>query len=226
MISNSCTSDSETPARDSAFGIASVGASPVRTGSTPTDAQPRTTPSGVSPREDATSAEVSTIADAASLMPEELPAVMENPSISGCSTFSPASRSMEVFRRGCSSVSKTISVPVAVRTLSGTISAVNRPASIAATARWCERSAHASISSRETRASCAVFQPTVIDMSSNGASGVPGCDGGIQRSCQSWVPGIRSASRARSTRTRHRRDHGPVHPGHDPGGGGLDRGQA
>ena len=81
---------------------------------------------------------------------------------------------MEVFRRGCSSVPRTISVPVAVRTLSGTISAVNRPASIAATARWCERSAHASISSRETRGNCAVFQPTVIDMSSNGASGVPG----------------------------------------------------
>jgi hypothetical protein len=98
---------------------------------------------------------------------------------------------MEVLRRGCSSVSKTISSPAAVRTLSGTISAANRPASIAAIARRWERSAHASISSREIPASCAVFHPTVIDMSSNGASGVPGCDGGIQRSCQSWVPGIR-----------------------------------
>ena len=191
LISNSFTSDSEMPARDSAFGIASVGASPVRTGSTPTDAQPLTTPSGVSPCAAATSAEVRTTADAASLMPEELPAVMENPGISGCSTLSPASRSMEVLRRGCSSVSKTISAPAAVRTLSGTISAANRPSSIAAIARRWERSAHSSISSRETPASCAVFQPTVIDMSSNGASGVPGCDRGIQRSSHSWVPGIR-----------------------------------
>jgi hypothetical protein len=127
-------------------------------------------------------------------MPEEFPAVMENPEISGCSTLSPASRSMEVLRRGCSSVSKTISAPAAVRTLSGTISAANRPSSIAAMARRWERSAHASISSRETPASCTVFQPTVIDMSSNGASGVPGCDCGIQRSCQSWVPGIRMRS--------------------------------
>ena len=43
---------------------------------------------------------------------------------------------------------------------------------MAATARWWERSAQASISSRVTSAWTAAFQPTVIDMSRLGASGV------------------------------------------------------
>jgi hypothetical protein len=37
----------------------------------------------------------------------------------------------------------------------------------------------------------AVFQPTVIDMSRVGASGVSGCDGGIHGSTNSRVPGTR-----------------------------------
>ncbi len=49
---------------------------------------------------------------------------------------------------------------------------MNFPASMAATARWWERKAQASISSRVTLASTAAFQPTVMDMSRLGASGV------------------------------------------------------
>ena len=49
---------------------------------------------------------------------------------------------------------------------------------MAATARWCERSAQASISSRVTPASTAAFHPTVIDMSRLGVGrlGVAGRD--------------------------------------------------
>ena len=43
---------------------------------------------------------------AASLVPDELPAVTLKPSISGCNTLRPARVSREVFRRGCSSSAK------------------------------------------------------------------------------------------------------------------------
>ncbi len=59
-------------------------------------------------------------------------------------------------------------------------------------ARWCERSAQASISSRLIPAAWAVFHPTVIDMSRVGASGDSTCVGGIHRSSNSRVgPGMR-----------------------------------
>ena len=78
-----------------------------------------------------------------------------------------ASASAEVSRRGPSSVSKTASSSrtrppssTQVRsTISGTISSLNLPASIAATARWFERSAKASWSSRLTLNSRATFSP-------------------------------------------------------------------
>ena len=63
-----------------------------------------------------------------------------------------------------------------------------------ATARWCERSAHASISSRVTPASTAAFQPTVIDMSMFGAFGRSRWVGENQSS-QSSVPGARRVDR-------------------------------
>lgn len=116
---------------------------------------------------------------------------MENPSISGCSTFSAASFPALVSRRGCSSVSKTETAPSRPVTRTGTISSANRPSSMARTARSWERSAQASISSRVSPASRAVFQPTRTAMSSLGASGVGAWVGAIQGSCQSSVPGVR-----------------------------------
>ncbi len=65
---------------------------------------------------------------------------------------------------------------------------------MAATARWCERSAQASISSRVTPASTAAFHPTVIDMSRLGAVGRSRWVGDIQSS-HSSVPGTRRVVR-------------------------------
>ena len=121
-----------------------------------------------------------TMAAAPSLAPAALPAVMLNPSISGCSGFSEASFSRLVSRRGCSSTAKVIVVPSRRFTSRGTISSSKLPASMAATARWCERRAQASISSRVTPALTAAFQPTVMDMSMFGASGLSRWLGDIQ----------------------------------------------
>ena len=119
---------------------------------------------------------------------------MLNPSISGWITFSDASFSRVVSRRGCSSTAKVTCVPSRRVTSTGTISSTKRPASMAAIARWCERSAQASISSRLTPAWTAAFHPTVMDMSSHGASGVSGWLGGAQSS-HSSVPRARRRSR-------------------------------
>jgi hypothetical protein len=64
-----------------------------------------------------------------------LPAVIENPSISGCSTGRAARRSNVVSRRGNSSIAKSSTVPSGRVTFKGRISSVNLPASIAAIAR-------------------------------------------------------------------------------------------
>ena len=65
---------------------------------------------------------------------------------------------------------------------------------MAVTARWCDRRAQASISSRVTPALTAAFQPTVMDMSMLGASGLSRWLGDIQ-SDQSSVPGTRRVDR-------------------------------
>ena len=65
---------------------------------------------------------------------------------------------------------------------------------MAATARWWDRRAHASISSRVTPAETAAFQPTVMDMSMLGASGLSRWLGDIQ-SAHSSVPGMRRVDR-------------------------------
>ena len=126
------------PARSSAFGMASIGAMPVRAGSTPTDAHARTVASGASPRAAARSADATHTAAAPSLSPAELPAVMEKPSISGWSGGSAAIFSSVLDRRGCSSTAQTRVSPALV-TVMGTISSTKRPSSMAATARWWER---------------------------------------------------------------------------------------
>ena len=173
--------------------MTSSGARPIRAGSVAVAAQARTTASASRSLSAASSLETTMTAAAASFMPLALPAVMEKSSISGWSGLSEASFSRVVPRRGCSSVSKVTVVPSAWRAWTGTISSLNAPASMAATARWWERNAQASISSRVRPTSLAVFQPTEIDMSMLGASGVSGCVGGIQRSVNwSSVPGVRN----------------------------------
>ena len=95
--------------------------------------------------------------------PGALPAVVVP---SGSNTgLSEASFSSEVSRRGLSSASSS---PTA------TISSAKRPASIAATARWCERNAQASCSSREmpssreTNDACSTMcLPSKVEMSAS-----------------------------------------------------------
>ena len=101
---------------------------------------------------------------------------------------------MDVSRRGCSSTSKVNVVPSRRVTSIGKISSAKAPLSMPATARWCERRAQASRSSRVRPASTAVFHPTVIDMSRLGASGVLRWVGDIHSS-QSSVPGTRRMAR-------------------------------
>src|SRR6476659_6518969 len=82
LISTSATSSVSSPARASAFGTATVGPRPVSAGATPADAHDRTVASGSSPLAAAYPSSHRTIAHDASLMPDELPAVTENPGIS------------------------------------------------------------------------------------------------------------------------------------------------
>ena len=187
LISHSVTSPGASPARSSTLPITFTAPRPVSFGSTAAEAQALTEPSTFSPADRAKSSSASVSAAAASLVPLLLPAVMENPSISGCSTFSDASFSRLVSRRGCSSTLNSTSASSRPLIFNGTISSTKAPLSIAAIARWCERNAHASISSRLIPTACAVFHPTVIDMSRPGASGVSTCVGGIHRSSNSRV---------------------------------------
>ncbi len=119
-----------------------------------------------------------------------MPAVIGKSGISGCNGLSVAIFSIVLLRRGCSSVSKILVVPSRIVTSMATISSCRRPSSIAAIARSCERTAHASQSARVSPADCAVLYPTVMDMSKAGASGVAGCDGDIHCSYSS-VPSLR-----------------------------------
>ena len=71
-----------------------------------------------------------------SLRLDELPAVTVPPALNN--GRSAASFSIEVSRRGCSSVSKIVTLPLRSRSSIGMISSANRPSSIAAIARACE----------------------------------------------------------------------------------------
>ena len=137
---------------------------------------------------------------APSLRPDELPAVMLKSSISGWSGFSAASFSI-VRRRGAGArrPRRSRSSPSRRFTSIGKISSSKRPSSIASTARRCDRTAQSSMSSRVSPAFCAVFQPTVIDMSNAGASGVSGWLGDIH-GAKSSVPS--DALHRRSARSR------------------------
>ena len=89
-----------------------------------------------------------TSAAAPSVMPGALPAVTVPPS-GWKAGFSLASASRLESARGPSSTLTTVG-PFLPGTVTGTISSSKRPASCAAMARWCERSANSSCASRET----------------------------------------------------------------------------
>ena len=120
---------------------------PVSRGATPTDVQARMVASGCRPSAVASSSETSASAAAASFDPQALPAVMENPSISGCSGGSAATFASDVVALGCSSAVNSTTEPSRRVTLIGKISSAKRPVAVASTARWWERTAQASICS-------------------------------------------------------------------------------
>jgi hypothetical protein len=101
------------------------------------------------------SSDARTSAAAPSFTPGAFPAVVE-PSETNTGR-SEASFSIEVSRRGPSSVETTVS-PFRPRTVTGAISSAKRPLSIAARARWWERNAQASCSSREIPTSAATTE--------------------------------------------------------------------
>ncbi len=130
---------------------------PISSGEQPAEAKPRKVPSGVSPRRAASSADISTLAEAPSESWLALPAVMKAPSPrTGLSLARP---SRVVSGRLPSSLASRVSTcrvsPVALSVtamtaLIGTISSSNSPASCAAAVRrWLSR-ANASCASRET----------------------------------------------------------------------------
>jgi hypothetical protein len=97
-------------------------------------------------------------------------------------------------RRVAARCSSTSNVRVSPRlprigTSMAKISSRSRPSSVAAMARMCEWYAQLSCSSRLTPALTAVFQPTVIDMSMVGASGVAGWLGDSHGSTPAYGPG-------------------------------------
>ena len=148
--------------------MAGTGPMPKRSGSTPAVANVTKRPSGVSPRSRACAADITMTAAAPSLVCEELPAVTVP--LAWKAGRSLASASADVSRRGPSSTANAIwrviglaplpFEPSTSAAVTGTISSVKRPASIAAIARWWLRSANASCSSREIADSRAWFSAT------------------------------------------------------------------
>src|SRR2546427_589284 len=130
------------PARLSTFWLAGTGPQPMISGSTPATAVARIVASTGSPSSFARSRVMSSTAAAPSLICEELPAVTCPPSLKDGTSV--ASFSSVVSPRGPWSRS---AVPPAGRA-TGTSSSLKRPSSWAATARWFERRAKRSESSR------------------------------------------------------------------------------
>ena len=128
---------------------------PMTRGGTPALAIATTRASGSSPCARAAASEATISAQAPSLSPDALPAVTVPPSRNGAG--SDASFASVVSGRGCSSRSTMRGAPRGPGTSTGTISTARRPASSAAAARCCERSAKASWSARAIRCSAATF---------------------------------------------------------------------
>ena len=136
------------PARASAFCDAGTGPMPIVRGSTPATAVETMRAIGVNPCALAPSSEQTNNAAAPSLSPDELPAVTEPlPSVRNAG-FSLASPSAVESARMNSSVVTCLGSPFFCGIATGTISSPNRPASRAAAAFCCDRSANASWSAR------------------------------------------------------------------------------
>ncbi len=127
---------------------------PITRGATPATAMPSTRARGVRPCVFAAAALASSSAQAPSLTPEALPAVIVP--FGRTMGFNLPSASSEV-SRGCSSLPTTRASPFFCGTVTGVISASKKPRFCASTARNCERSAIASWSARLTPKSSATF---------------------------------------------------------------------
>ena len=137
---------------------AGTGPMPMYFGSTPAEAKLLMRAIGFRPSSLAFFALVTSTMAAPSLMPEALPAVTV-PSLAKAGR-SLASASSVVPWRGCSSAS-TVTGPLRVSIVTGTISSLNRPAFCAASALFCEARANLSCSSRVICHFCATFSAVV-----------------------------------------------------------------
>ena len=164
-----------------------------------------------------------TSAAAPSLSPDELPAVIVKPSISGCSGLSAASFSIVVSRRGCSSTVET-SRPSRASPRSGRSPPRSGPRRSPRPRAVRPQRPGVHLLAGDAAFS-AVFQPTVIDMSIVGASGGSGWVGDIQAT---RLVGRRPLLNRGDVDAEFgaARDHDLVHAGADAGRGALHRGQA
>ena len=133
------------PARCNALRVAGIGPVPITAGSTPAVANEAIRAIGVRPRFWASSALMSTRAAAPSLIPDALPAVTV-PSLLNAGRSRAIPSIVESSR--IYSSSETITSPLRVFTVTGSISSLNRPALRAAEAFCCEARANASCCSR------------------------------------------------------------------------------
>ncbi|MNP20096.1 hypothetical protein D3C76_1126570 [compost metagenome] len=142
-------------ATSSTLRVAGTGPMPMIRGSTPAVAMATTRPRAVRPWRLATSGLASNSAQAPSLTPEALPAVMLPPSRNGVPSLASCSR--VVSPRGCSSCSTTLVGPLRWGISTATISLARRPLAWAAAARCWLRRAKASWSAREMLNCSATF---------------------------------------------------------------------
>ena len=154
LISTTSMSSSDSLALASTSSVAGMGAVSMICGSLAATAKVWKRARGRKPSDDARSSLMISTAAAPSEICDDVPAVTVPVSEkAGCSA---ASFSSEVSRRTPSSTSSRPCTSAApgtsgcTRASSGTISPAKRPSSAARAARWCDRSASSSISSRET----------------------------------------------------------------------------
>ncbi|MCY1361318.1 hypothetical protein D9M69_479790 [compost metagenome] len=143
------------PVSSSTLRVAGTGPMPMMRGSTPAVAMPTTRARALRPWRLAASGLASSRAQAPSLTPEALPAVMLPPWRKGVPSLANCSR--VVSPRGCSSCSTSFGGPLRWGISTGTISLARRPLAWAAAARCWLRRAKASWSSREMLNCSATF---------------------------------------------------------------------
>ncbi len=228
LTSHRSTSPTARPARSSALGIATVGASPVRSGATPTDAQARTTASGSRP---AASASAPVGEDQRGAAVVHAGRVAGGDAEAGDLGVDGLERGelLEAAGRaggGARRRRRSWSCRRGGSPRAGRSRRRSCPSSMAAMARWCERNAQASISSRVTPASTAAFQP---DGDRHVLVGGVGRVAVARRRPVGPVVGARHppgpAGRGRRRLDAAGHDHA-VHAGPDRGRGGRHRGQA